>query len=175
MATWITPKEGAERFRKLSKEIERETVNGVRRAQRAWRVKAFTLFSQRGLGKVFGESAVLGNERQRAKQAKVIVKRERVRALGGGVYVAGLLLRGFAALVEGGGRTKPHEIKAPEGSVLHFQGAEGDVFARSVKHPGGTVPRNPFVSDAGKQSEDEFKRQMAIAAERATQLAQLAA
>lgn len=177
MATWITPKEGAFRFRNLAKEIEREQINGIRRATHAWRKKAFGLFSQRGIGKVFGErTAVLGRKPRGAntKQARVIIKRERVVSKGNGIYETGLLLKGFAALVEAGGRTKPHEIKAAEGGVLAWQGPSGTLFARRVKHPGSQIPRNPFVEDAGRQSEGEFKRQMEIAAQRAIALAKLA-
>lgn len=174
MATWITPKEGAARFRTLGQLMEREVINALRRSTYAWRRNAFGIFSQRGLGRVFGDEAVLGNETQRAstKQARVVIKRERVRKVGD-LYETGLRLRGFAALVEAGGRTKAHPINPQPGGVLAWQGPDGAVFARGVQHPGSQMPRDPFVEQAARASESEFKRQQEIAMERAAKLAKL--
>lgn len=183
MSTFISPKEGAARFRSLEKEIQNESVKALRRATHAWRKKAFLLFSQRGLGRVFGETAVLGTASQRAstKQAKVIIKRERVTKTGEGLFQTGLRLRGFAALVERGGRTRPHEIRAregvlgvpPQGLGLNARGKA--IFATRVNQRlGARIRREPFVEDAGRQSEGEFKRQMEIAAQRSIELAKLA-
>lgn len=184
MTTFISPKEGADRFRSLEKEIQNESVKALRRATHAWRKRAFQIFSQRGLGRVFGDEAVLGTANQRAstKQARVIIQRDRVRKTGDGLFTTGLRLRGFAALVEGGGRTRPHEIRARSGSVLGVppQGLGTDargkpIFATRVnQRMGARIPRNPFVEAAGRQSQDEFKRQMEIAVQRSIELAKLA-
>lgn len=185
MPSWISPKEGATRFRALPKLMEREIVNGMRRSTHFWRRKSFEIFSRRGLGRVFGESAVLGTANQRAntRQARVIIKREPVRKSGNGQYTTGLRLRGFAALTEAGGQTRPHEIKARDGGVLGKppDGVGRDsrgrpIYARRVfQRLGARIKKTPFVEDAGRQSEPEFIRQQEIAAQRSIELAKLAA
>lgn len=45
--------------------------------------------------------------------------------------------------------TRPHEIRAKDGGVLAWQGAEGPAFARSVQHPGTTA--HPFMAPAAAE------------------------
>lgn len=177
-STWITPKEGARRFRTLAQQIELQPVNALRRATNYWRNLAFSIFARRGLGRVFGNgSAVLGKKIAAGgatKQARVIIKREPPKKTGEGRYTSGLRLRGFAALVEGGGKTKPHEIKT-RSRILAYTGRAGDKrFARSVKHPGSVIPRNPFVEEAAREAEPRFVQEMTVARDRAIELAKLA-
>jgi len=171
MATWISPGEAAGRFRKLADLQRRELVNGARRATHVWRKRAFGLFAQRGIGRVFGETAVLGRIETTA-QARVIIKRERV-TVKGELIETGLRLRGFAALVEGGGTTKPHEIKPKNAEILAWPSVDGMNFARRVSHPGGRIPRNPFTADAGRLSQPDFVREMDKATRKAAELAGL--
>ena len=183
MPTWITPKEGATRFRSLEQLMRQQSINGLRRSTHFWRKKYFEIFSRRGLGKVFGESAVLGTANQRANtnQARVIVKREPVRQAGNGLLTTGLRLRGFAALTEAGGRTRPHEIKARQGVLgtppagLGTDARGKPIFATRVfQRLGARVPKHPIAEEAARQSQPEFIRQQEIAAQRAAELAKLA-
>lgn len=61
-----------------------------------------------------------------------------------GGFLVQMVLEGFAALIEKGGRTAPHLIRPKRSSLLRFEGKTGTVFARAVRHPGGPVHKNPI-------------------------------
>lgn len=82
----------------------------------------------------------------------------------------------YAAIHEFGGQTKPHVI-SPRGKALRFidsafigpiritkagglrkkQRGQGIVFARSVHHPGSTVPARPWLRPALSDSQEEIR------------------
>jgi hypothetical protein len=70
-------------------------------------------------------------------------------------YMLALKFRGFAALVEQGGRTAAHVIP--------------NAFGRgfTARHPGGPVRADPFFDAAARLSEPDIKAQIAIGLERA--------
>jgi hypothetical protein len=72
----------------------------------------------------------------------------------GQVFEGALKAKGLLGLQELGGRTRPHEIKPRSGGFLVFKGRSGErVFARAVHHPGGRVPRHPFMRRSVQSAE----------------------
>jgi hypothetical protein len=72
------------------------------------------------------------------------------------VFEGTLRAKGLAALIETGGKTKPHRIKAWRGRFLVFQATgrtgflglrrrTGIIAVPAVNHPGARVPREPFL------------------------------
>jgi hypothetical protein len=65
-----------------------------------------------------------------------------------------ITLKGFAALQEAGGRTRPHIIRPKRAKLLAFGvaggfGFGGDmVFTKLVHHPGATVPKHESLRPA---------------------------
>lgn len=79
---------------------------------------------------------------------------------------------GLAAMVELGGRTVPHDIpripKRGRGGRLRpmvFSGPGGQVFASRVKHPGGPIPKRPYLHVGQEAMAERF----GVAAEREMQ------
>ena len=147
----MTPQEAARRLGVLAKEVDRATVNAIRRGQNHWRTLTIRGIVSKGVG------AAIWGARSRTKKAKrltslrPIIKRERVKKVGESTYIAGLQMTGLAALQETGGQTKAHEIKATgRGRVprLIFEGASGWVNKIKVSHPGSKIPARPSAAPA---------------------------
>jgi phage gpG-like protein len=52
----------------------------------------------------------------------------------------------YAAIQNFGGKTKPHEIRAKHAKTLVWFGVDGSKHgAKSVHHPGSTIPARPFM------------------------------
>jgi phage gpG-like protein len=62
----------------------------------------------------------------------------------------------YAAIQEFGGRTAAHDIVAVKGKVLAFS-AGGQVFARSVHHPGSTIPARSYPGSSLAEMRDEIE------------------
>lgn len=62
-------------------------------------------------------------------------------------------VRGMAALIETGGRTRPKKIRARTGRLLAFDGRAGRVFAREVNHPGSRIAKQGTTEKAVKELE----------------------
>jgi phage gpG-like protein len=60
----------------------------------------------------------------------------------------------YAAIQEFGGKTAAHDIVAVKGKVLAFSAGGNQVFAKSVHHPGSTIPARSYLDssrgDAGR-------------------------
>jgi phage gpG-like protein len=54
----------------------------------------------------------------------------------------------YAAIQEYGGHTAVHDIVAAKAQALRFAGAGGPVFAKSVHHPGSTIPARSYLGSA---------------------------
>ena len=50
-----------------------------------------------------------------------------------------------AAILHGGGKTKPHVIRPRNGKALAFNSIGGHIIARSVNHPGSDIPARPIL------------------------------
>jgi len=73
---------------------------------------------------------------------RMFIKRDKLRK-SGTRYTTGIRAIGFAALIETGGHTLPHTIKA-RGRLLANR-ETGAVFGRAVQHPGSRVPKEPYL------------------------------
>jgi len=54
----------------------------------------------------------------------------------------------YAAIQEYGGKTAAHDIIAVKAKALAFAGIGGQVFAKSVHHPGSVIPAHGYLSQA---------------------------
>lgn len=54
--------------------------------------------------------------------------------------------RAQAYILEHGGVTRPHVIKARKAKALYFMGKTGGVFCRSVNHPGSKIAARHYVA-----------------------------
>jgi len=51
----------------------------------------------------------------------------------------------YAAIQEYGGKTAAHDIIAVKAKALAFIGTGGEVFAKSVHHPGSVIPAHAYL------------------------------
>lgn len=141
----------------------------VRRTQQQAKDKPFLDAVRRGLkpGREFAlqelrgtrlGQAIFGN---RKKAAKGMVRQNLIgssaRRRSETVFEGSLRAKGLAALIEKGGKTKPHKIKAWRGKFLVFKATgrsggflglrkrSGLIAVPAVNHPGAPVPREPFL------------------------------
>ncbi|MDQ6867145.1 MAG: hypothetical protein M3178_01515 [Pseudomonadota bacterium] len=63
----------------------------------------------------------------------------------------------YAAIQEFGGKTASHDIVAVKGQVLAFSAGGGHVFARSVHHPGSTIPARSYLGSSLAEMRDEIE------------------
>jgi len=63
----------------------------------------------------------------------------------------------YAAIQEFGGKTAAHDIVAVKGKVLAFSAGGGQVFARSVHHPGSTIPARSYLGSSLAEMRDEIE------------------
>lgn len=199
--------EAIARLRAFSEELfVKTTTNAIRRAMSAGRKTAADRLAKAAIG-----IAVARRSRVLRQQAKglglsgaplsglsksgipLIVKRGKLEMkndFGSGQrsWSGSIQTMGFAALIEMGGRTKPHQIKAirlggysrrrsvrarqvAEGARLLFPVGGRWVSPKLVTHPGSRVPRNPFMEEGGRRAEavlgDELEKGLAQAIEKA--------
>jgi phage gpG-like protein len=62
----------------------------------------------------------------------------------------------YAAIQEFGGKTAAHDIVAVKAKALAFAAGGGQVFARSVHHPGSTIPARSFIGSSFAEMSDEI-------------------
>ncbi len=63
----------------------------------------------------------------------------------------------YAAIQEFGGKTAAHDIIAVNGKVLAFSAGGSQVFARSVHHPGSTIPARSYLGSSLAEMRDEIE------------------
>jgi phage gpG-like protein len=68
----------------------------------------------------------------------------------------------YAAIQEFGGKTAAHDIVAVKAKVLEFGAGGSQLFARSVHHPGSTIPARSYLgsslADMRDGIESDFKQ-----------------
>lgn len=210
----VTVAQAVDRLKRFGEvTFSKEVVKAIQRAVGRGRSRAADVLKRSTVGQ-----AVARRGRVRARMAKkggyfgraatraelssirkgvipLIVKRSRVReqadyAKGTRTWATGLETTGFAALIEQGGRTKPHQIKPlrAEGyskrrSVRAAQLASAGrltfpiggrwVSPKIVTHPGSRVPRNPFLETGAAHAQDQLGTQLEAAVASAAQKAGL--
>jgi phage gpG-like protein len=63
----------------------------------------------------------------------------------------------YAAIQEFGGKTAAHDIVAVKGKVLAFSAGGNQVFAKSVHHPGSTIPARSYLGSSLAEMRDEIE------------------
>ncbi|ACK51958.1 hypothetical protein Msil_3048 [Methylocella silvestris BL2] len=62
----------------------------------------------------------------------------------------------YAAIQEFGGKTAAHDIVAVKARALNFNGGGGEVFAKSVHHPGSNIPARSFFRGSMSEMSDDI-------------------
>lgn len=89
-----------------------------------------------------------GGRRRRSQGTKppLVLKTIRARlSRSEGAWVGGIRIKGFAALIEQGGKTDAHIIRARAANKLVFTAGGKLVAVRAVRHPGSIIRKRPFV------------------------------
>lgn len=131
---------------------ERAIKNGLRRGQNKLRTALGEEFRSRGVGRAMFQRGY------RKGALKTILAREKVKK-SGEVYEVGIKIKGIAAIVARGDRTKAHPIGVP-GKILANPAA--GFFARGrVNHPGSQMVRDDFTGRATNRTEGAFRSEVA--------------
>lgn len=140
------------RLRTLPQIMEGETKAAIRRGQNKLRSAIGEEFRQHGIGRaIFGK-------RLTGTGMKTIVAREKVRKTGE-IYSVGVRVKGVAAIVARGERTKTHGIGSA-GKLLVNQ-ASGFAARGRVSHPGSQMRRDDFPGRALDKSRGAFAAEVA--------------
>lgn len=162
---------GGKGFPTLSKTLKaferirvNKTANAIRRVITAARTDAKARVGTDGIGRrIWG---------RKSSGLNALIKRERLRHVGGGSFQGGLKVHGLAGLIEKGGQIAPHEIRGvgrflaskDRGFMVsggHKSTRRGLVAA--VKHPGGPVAAKARVKEAWDAAQPRFPGEIAKA------------
>jgi phage gpG-like protein len=75
----------------------------------------------------------------------------------------------YAAILEQGGSTSPHDIVPDKGKALALAAGGKHIFARVVHHPGSRFPARPYLASALSDETDEIAAALKLAAITAAQ------
>lgn len=140
------------RLQTLPQITERETKNGIRRGLNRLRTAVGDEFRSRGVGRSMFQKGY------RKGALKTILAREKVKKVGS-VFEVGLRIKGIAAIVARGDKTKAHTI-GQSGKIL-ANPASG-FFARGrVNHPGSKMERDDFPGRALDRTSGAFTSEVA--------------
>jgi phage gpG-like protein len=70
----------------------------------------------------------------------------------------------YAAILEHGGSTPPHDIVPDKAKALAFAAGGRSVFARAVHHPGSRFPARPYLASALSDEADKIAAALKLAA-----------
>jgi len=148
----MTPAEAARAFRLFDDKLQRKVIgNAIRRGVRAAAAAALKRVRERGLGR-----ALWTNRNSKRKGISgtppLIVRASRVKR-SGPTWSAGITAHGVAALIQTGGRIKPHKITAKLAKRLVFKLGDRWIATKSVRHPGASVQAQPFLEQAAREAE----------------------
>lgn len=141
MSGIVSAGEVARRLRAFDKLRVKSQKNALREEMKSARKRASDRFKKTSPGRSIFKRSRRAGPRKPKMTLKTIRIRES-RSVGG--LVGGLELLGFLALIETGGRTRPHTIPS-KGKLLRFtpRGARQEIFATKVEHKGGRVKKAP--------------------------------
>jgi phage gpG-like protein len=63
----------------------------------------------------------------------------------------------YAAIQEFGGKTVAHDIVAVKAKALAFSAGGGQIFAKSVHHPGSTIPARSYLGSSLADMRDDIE------------------
>jgi hypothetical protein len=161
----VTVRTLADRLRVLPRALEESLLRAVGRAQEAGQETAIDELRQQGIARsIWGWQPK--SARKRGRKPQVWTPKPKVHQ---GKIEAVLAAYGLAAYVELGGRTKPHVIlgkgrntlgdvrRGRRGGVLSFVSAGRRMFATYVKHPGGPIPKRPYLHVGIAAMQEKFQ------------------
>lgn len=155
------------RLRALPKQLEASLVRALTAGQEEGLDVAHKGLTEGGIGR-----SLWGPRPKSARAKKPRLWTPSRPAWRGDKLVGVLVAYGLAAMIQTGDRTAAHEIPRRatrgrgSGKVLAFDGGGGRVFARRVQHPGGAIPRRPYLERGqaamaarfGTEAEGEMQR-----------------
>ncbi len=62
----------------------------------------------------------------------------------------------YSAIQEFGGKTAAHDIVATKGQALAFSSGGKQIFARSLHHPGSTIPAHSYIGGSLAELADDI-------------------
>ncbi len=135
------------RLRTLPQIMEGLTKAAIRRGQNRLRKAVVDEFRSRGVGRaIFGQKVT-------ATSMKTIVAREKVKKTGER-YEVGIRVKGIAAIVAKGEKTKAHPIG--HSNKLMASKARGFAARGTVQHPGSQMQRDDFPGRAVEKTRGAF-------------------
>lgn len=140
----------AKKLRTLPQIMEGETKAAMRRGQNRLRTALGDEFRQQGIGRALFGRKLTGTG------LKTIIARERVKKTGE-LYEVGVRVKGIAAIVAHGGKTRGHGI----GSAGKVLSNRAGFFARGrVNHPGSQMQRDDFPGRAVSKTSGSFRTEV---------------
>lgn len=161
MAASLTPQEAASAFRELTKGVRKAIRTPLNEAKKKARKKMKSDFLSKRPGR-----SIFGRGRKKHGKPPLIIRSRTRYSKSKESWLVTFILEGFAALIEEGGTTRPHPIRAGAKKLkFDARGGGGTVFTRSVRHPGGRVPRKQI----GRKAVGEMFRALRPATDRSLQ------
>lgn len=149
-----------QRIKLLTKEINRVALPSVRSFIAEVRKGARKDLRRTALGKALWTKRGRTSRRQ-GTRPPLVLKTIRARlSRTEGAWIGGIRLKGFAALIETGGRTAPHTIRARSAPALVFRVDGTLIRTQSVRHPGSSIRRRPFIQKRMRGSIQQVQRVM---------------
>ena len=122
----------------IARALDTENVHTVSHIQ-----SDYLSFSRSGPSNPIGLRTQTGRLRQSLHASKTVVRGSNaVSSIGDNVTNKGV---NYAAVHEFGAEIPPHKITAKNGKALAFQIGGRMIFARSVNHPGATLPARGMI------------------------------
>lgn len=146
MARSITPGELGRRMRVLGKSFRQHVRAPVDATRRELSQEVRKGFREKNPGR-----SIFRRRRKGFAAPPLAVSVRSRRGQSPETYAFRLTVKGMAALIEKGGRTKAHRQVPKKAKVLRFEASGGAVFAKQVQHPGSKLPRNPVAERAVKR------------------------
>lgn len=151
MSAVLTPEQLHGDLRRISEGLDQAVRPALERGAKAIAGEAIENLSRRGIGRRLQVTDPQSLERQ------IVVSELRE-----GIEI---VAKGFAGLMESGGRTSPHPIEAkregPKGKrLLSFRASGGKGAVFSLRHPGSRVRKDPVVDPAIKAHGDKIEREI---------------
>lgn len=157
----MTPEQArADLARLQGKGLDNVMANTIRRGARRMKKRAIADIGSRGIGRrIWGK---------KPKGLEKILSIGRVQREGPASISITLTAKGIPALIEEGGKTAPHKIKAfrrgPKGRrLLSFRKAGGEGAVAEVQHPGSAVAKDPWIGPAGDAESPQTERELLAA------------
>jgi hypothetical protein len=153
--------EAVKQLNLLSLEMPRLVQNAARSALYSARAAATKDFVSKGVGRAIWGGG--GKWKRNLAGARLIINSMKFRGAKEGPWDTGISVKGLAALVETGGKTREHLIKKRNGKALKTP----------IRHPGSRFQRDPFLERAVPVLNREYPSKLNRAIEKFKQKAGL--